>query len=89
MASEMSEVIDALHKISMDMSCFTAEQEQLEVVQEQNSRHQEESISELREVLNEVIHEGKQRERDKVAHKEGDLYSPSDKPFWFRRCGNT
>lgn len=84
MASEMNEVVSALHKISMDISSFTDRHEQLEVVQEQSIRHQEESFSELREVLNEVIHGGKRPERDKkVTHDEGELYSHSDKPFDF------
>lgn len=84
MTSEMSEVMCVLHKISMDMPSFTVRQELLEAFQEQNSRHQEESLSELREVLNEDIHGGKRPERDKkLAHDEGELYSPSDKPFNF------
>lgn len=84
MASEMNEVMSALHKISTEMSSFTARQEQLEAAQEQSSKQQKESLNELREVLNEVIHEGKRPERDKKASQdEGELYSPSDRPFDF------
>ncbi|XP_016447362.1 uncharacterized protein LOC107772374 isoform X4 [Nicotiana tabacum] len=70
MASEMNEVMSALHKISTEMSSFTARQEQLEAAQEQSSKQQKESLNELREVLNEVIHEGKRPERDKKASQD-------------------
>lgn len=82
MSDNMNEVMEVLKKISLDMTSFTARQDQLEANQEQTSRNQEEAISELREVLNEVIHGGRRPEWDKfVTHNGGELYSPNGFPI--------
>lgn len=84
MAKEMNEVMDALHKISTEMSGYAARQDQLEAAQEQSSKQQDESLNNLRQVLNEVIHGGNRPERDKKPLLgDGELYSPSDRPLDF------
>lgn len=78
MATNMSEVTEALKKISTEVSTFTARQDQLEAIQEQTCRNQEQALSELREVLNEVIHDMERPERDKsVAYSGGELTLPT------------
>ncbi|OIS95810.1 hypothetical protein A4A49_25944 [Nicotiana attenuata] len=81
--ADNSNVMEVLKRISLDMSSFTARQDLLEAHQEQSNKNQEEALSELREVLNDVIH-GKRPEREKsVTQGGGELYSPNDRPFDF------
>lgn len=66
------------------MSNFGVRQDLLEATQEQSCRTQDEALSELREVINEVVHGGTRSERDKsTTFSEGEIYSPHDRPFEF------
>ncbi|OIT21824.1 hypothetical protein A4A49_56398, partial [Nicotiana attenuata] len=82
MAGESTEVVEMLHKMAADMSSFTARQDQLEAFQARTCKNQEETVNDLREVLNEVIHGSRRLERGKdIDTRGGELYSPSDLPL--------
>lgn len=73
----MNEVMNLLQKMSTDMSSFVARQNQLEANHEQSFKGLEEAVSEIRDVLNEVIYGGKKPERDKNMSCTGELATPS------------
>ncbi|KAJ8538381.1 hypothetical protein K7X08_014921 [Anisodus acutangulus] len=67
-----------LQKMAENMASFSINHERLEEKQEQNRKHQEQALRELRD----AISNGRRPERDKELDiSEGELYSPSNPPL--------
>ncbi|OIT22895.1 hypothetical protein A4A49_34336 [Nicotiana attenuata] len=82
MATEMNAVMNMPHKRETEVTQFCREAEPARSKSRAVLPHHEKAMSEMREVLNRVIHAGKRHERDKgLSYSGEELYSPNDKPF--------